>query len=146
MQTTQSHLMGKRVLTEEEQYVQDKMRTDLAIQLGGAIKAYYGQQLVHRLTINTERKFEEFVDHERAILEVKRHVDDQADLEAFCRRMRQDYANDAIELRDAGVGIVKEATGKSLTPPEKKEDDIIITRAPGLLGWLGGQQVTRVRR
>ena len=146
VQSTQAHLVGRRVLTEEEQYVQDKLRTDLAIQLGAATKSDFAQQLTHALTIRTERRFVEFVDNERTILEMKRHVDDQADIEAFFRRTRQDYANDQIEIREAGIGQVKGTVATSLAPPEKKKDEIIVERAPGLLGWLGGQQVTKVRR
>ena len=139
---------GSRQLTDEEAFISNKLRTDLAVQLGYAIKGEHGQHLTQLVTQRGLTRFAEYLEFDRAILDRPwANADDQADMVAFAIAMRQAQANTQIGIRNGVVNRIEEAAITPLEPPEKQGEDVIIEKKPGLLGALfGGIEVTRVKR
>ena len=138
---------GSRSLTKEEEYIGNKLRTDLAIQIGTAIKAEHAAHLSQILTQRSVIRFDEYVAFDREIMDRHRaNADDQADVVAFCTAMRRSQANTLLAVRQGGVNKLEETVMTPLDPPQEREE-VIIEQRPGLLGkLLLGQTVTTVKR
>ncbi|MBW7884699.1 MAG: hypothetical protein H3C34_19075 [Caldilineaceae bacterium] len=137
-----------RAPTADEEYISDKLRTDLAIQLATAVKGEHGYRLSHTISVRAVLRMEEFVTFDREIRDKPRQNSrDQADLELFCHTMRQAQANTLLSIRQATVNRIEEVVLTPLNPPAEQKDDVVIEQRPGLLGiLLGGERVTKVRR
>lgn len=145
--SAQTLLHQSRTPNRAEQAITDKLRIDLAMQVGVAVKMEQAEQLAQTITLRTVQRFDEFIAFERTIRAQKRHADDQADLEVFCHAVRQSQANTLFAIRQAGLNRIETIILNPLDPPAEAQEEVIIEQKPGLLGRLfGGQQVTRVKR
>lgn len=145
--SAQALLQQGRTPNRAEAAITDQLRTDLAMQVGVAVKMEHAEQLAQTITLRTVQRFDEFLTFERTIRDQKRHADDQADLEVFCHAVRQSQANTLLAIRQAGLNRIETIVLNPLDPPAEVKEEVIIEQKPGLLGRLfGGQQVTRVKR
>ena len=134
--------------TRQEEYISQKLRTDLTLQVAVAVKGEHGARLAQTLSVRTVQRFDEYVAFERAIRDQPRTNEaDQADVEAFCQAVRQGQCTSLLAIRQATLNKIEEIILTPIDPPDEVGEEVIVEQKPGLLGWLfGGQQVTRVLR
>lgn len=133
--------------TWEERKLGERVRSDLAKQLGTAIKKEHGDYLAKMMSLNTIRSMDEYIAEEREIREKERHSEDQADMEAFCHVVREGAGNSFLAIRQAAVNQVETIVTTPLDLPEEQADEMIITQQPGFMQRLfgGGIEIKRGR-